>query len=53
MWKVIGENKKTGEMITIDTFDARWKAEKECEEWGWSYSDSKGDYWMGIVNKME
>ncbi len=37
----------------IDEFDTEEKAEKECEEWGWSYSENGIDYWMGIIEISE
>ena len=48
MVKVIIEDKKTGERKVLSTFKTMEAAEKECEEWGWSYDDGEKSYWMSI-----
>lgn len=46
--EVVGINKKTREEIEIASFAEERKAERFCNQWGWTYSDSTGDYWLGI-----
>lgn len=49
-YQVIGRNKNEREDDTlIEYFDTEKEAENFCENWGWSYSDDTGDYWLQIV----
>lgn len=52
MFEVIAtrKNDTTIKKVLLSTEDEA-KAEKYCEEWGWSYDDGHHSYWLAIEEK--
>lgn len=48
MTRVVRVNKTTGEEVFLEEFEMVSQAERFCEEWGWTYSDGRDDYWLQI-----
>lgn len=47
-FNVVITKKGTKEQSILESNLTEAKAEKMCEEWGWSYDDGEHSYFMGI-----
>ena len=46
MYNIIITNRRTGEQSILMSNLTEQQAEKECEEWGWMFSDGENTYYM-------
>lgn len=45
---VYGTHKVTNAVIAIESFTTESQALEFCEQWGWSYDDESGSYWLSF-----